>query len=90
MSNTELLVIDDEQEMLVNYERILSRGGYQVETLLSAEEALTRLLPPSFYVFQQVGILAPGLWSTPLAHRRDSKIGRPKSVPSDLCRQKIN
>jgi len=39
----ELLVIDDEKEMLVSYERILSRGGYGVDTGLSAEYALTRL-----------------------------------------------
>lgn len=43
MANAELLVIDDEEEMLVSYEKILSREGYQVYGCPSAEAALGRL-----------------------------------------------
>ncbi len=43
MKNPEILVIDDEQEMLVSYQKILTRAGYQIETCQSAEEALVKL-----------------------------------------------
>jgi len=46
MDNAELLVIDDEQEMLVSYEKILSRAGYQVHPFQAAEAALQRLSQP--------------------------------------------
>jgi len=40
MDNLEILVVDDEQEMLVSYQKILERAGYQVLSASSAEEAL--------------------------------------------------
>jgi DNA-binding NtrC family response regulator len=40
MDNLEILVIDDEKEMLVSYQKILGKAGYQVIAALSAEEAL--------------------------------------------------
>jgi DNA-binding NtrC family response regulator len=40
MDNLEILVIDDEKEMLVSYQKILGKAGYQVISTLSAEEAL--------------------------------------------------
>ncbi len=43
MTKPEILVIDDEREMLVSYERILSREGHEVQTFQSAEAALRRL-----------------------------------------------
>ena len=43
MNKPEIMVIDDEQEMLVSYRKILAKEGYVVETSQSAEEALVRL-----------------------------------------------
>ena len=43
MDNLEILVVDDEKEMLVSYQKILKRAGYQVISAPSAEEALTIL-----------------------------------------------
>ena len=43
MKNPEILVIDDEKEMLVSYQKILDRAGYSVKTCQSAEEALDKL-----------------------------------------------
>jgi DNA-binding NtrC family response regulator len=43
MDNLEILVVDDEKEMLVSYQKILKRAGYQVVIAASAEEALTLL-----------------------------------------------
>ncbi len=43
MENLEILVVDDEQEMLISYQKILKRAGYIVHTTQSAEEALLRL-----------------------------------------------
>ena len=40
MENFEILVVDDEREMLVSYEKILSRAGYSVQTAQSGKEAL--------------------------------------------------
>ena len=38
-----ILVVDDEQEMLISYRRILSRAGYSVKTASNATEALGEL-----------------------------------------------
>ena len=38
-----LLVVDDEQDMLALLESILEKGGYDVKTVLSGEEALTEM-----------------------------------------------
>ncbi len=43
MSRTEILVVDDEQEMLESYEKILTRAGYSVKSAVSAKEALKHL-----------------------------------------------
>ena len=43
MDNLEILVVDDEKEMLVSYQKILKRAGYQVISAPGAEEALTIL-----------------------------------------------
>jgi DNA-binding NtrC family response regulator len=40
MDNLEILVVDDEQEMLVSYQKILKRAGYQVISATGGEEAL--------------------------------------------------
>jgi two-component system, NtrC family, response regulator AtoC len=40
MNEPEILVIDDEQEMLISYEKILKKEGYNVTTTISAEKAL--------------------------------------------------
>jgi DNA-binding NtrC family response regulator len=40
MDNLEILVVDDEQEMLISYQKILKRAGYQVISAPGAEEAL--------------------------------------------------
>lgn len=40
MDNLEILVVDDEKEMLVSYQKILKRAGYQVISAPSAEDAL--------------------------------------------------
>ncbi|GAB4366009.1 MAG: sigma-54 dependent transcriptional regulator [Calditrichia bacterium] len=40
MSNIEILVVDDEPEMLVSYQKILKRAGYQVVAVESGEAAL--------------------------------------------------
>ena len=40
--NNHILVVDDEQEMLVNYNRILSRAGYSVKTVLSGNDPMSR------------------------------------------------
>ncbi len=57
----ELLVIDDEQEMLASYERILSRGGYGVDTVISAEEALNRLENGNGYSLVISDLHMPGM-----------------------------
>jgi DNA-binding NtrC family response regulator len=36
-----LLVVDDEQDMLLLLESILEKGGYDIKTVLSGEDALT-------------------------------------------------
>ncbi len=41
--NLEILVIDDEKEMLVSYQKILTRAGYQVIGTLRAEDAIKKL-----------------------------------------------
>lgn len=43
MVNPEILVIDDEREMLVSYEKILTKEGFQVVTSNSAEDAQKKL-----------------------------------------------
>lgn len=43
MDSAELLVIDDEQEMLVSYEKILARAGHRVHAFQTAETALQQL-----------------------------------------------
>ena len=43
MKKPEILIIDDEKEMLVSYQKILDRAGYTIETCLSAEEGLEKL-----------------------------------------------
>jgi DNA-binding NtrC family response regulator len=40
METFEILVVDDEPEMLVSYEKILTRAGYAVRTALSGKTAL--------------------------------------------------
>jgi DNA-binding NtrC family response regulator len=43
MSNARILVIDDEQEMLVSYQKILHRAGYNAELISQGESALAVL-----------------------------------------------
>ncbi len=43
MDKPEILVVDDEREMLVSYQKILNRAGYKVYTALHAEEAFELL-----------------------------------------------
>jgi DNA-binding NtrC family response regulator len=43
MGNPEIMIIDDEQEMLVSYEKILRKAGFQVQSYQRAESALQRL-----------------------------------------------
>jgi len=43
MDKAELFVVDDEEEMLVSYQKILSREGYKVRAFQSAESALEKL-----------------------------------------------
>ena len=43
MQKIEILVVDDEKEMLVSYEKILTKAGYAITTALSASEALKLL-----------------------------------------------
>ena len=43
MDKAELFVVDDEEEMLVSYKKILSKEGYRVHTFPSAESALETL-----------------------------------------------
>lgn len=43
MDKPEILVVDDEQEMLVSYQKILNRAGYKVYTASRAEEAFEML-----------------------------------------------
>ncbi len=43
MENHKILVVDDEQEMLNNYQRILSKAGYDVQTSPSGPKALKLL-----------------------------------------------
>lgn len=43
MSNPEIMIIDDEQEMLVSYEKILRKAGFQIQSYQRAESALQRL-----------------------------------------------
>ncbi len=43
MQKIKILVVDDEQEMLVSYQKILTKSGYSVTTASSAKEALEML-----------------------------------------------
>ncbi|MBN2365633.1 MAG: sigma-54-dependent Fis family transcriptional regulator [Calditrichaeota bacterium] len=43
MENPEILVIDDEKEMLVSYQKILSRAGYSVTTAETGDQGLSIL-----------------------------------------------
>ena len=43
MNDPEIMIIDDEQEMLVSYEKILCKAGYQIQSYQKAEDALQRL-----------------------------------------------
>jgi two-component system response regulator HydG len=43
MNEIEILVVDDEEEMLVSYKKILTKAGYSITTALSAKKALERL-----------------------------------------------
>lgn len=43
MQKIEILVVDDEKEMLVSYEKILTKSGYIITKALSASEALELL-----------------------------------------------
>jgi two-component system response regulator AtoC len=43
MEKIDILTIDDEEEMLVSYQKILKKAGYQVHGALSAEQAMKQL-----------------------------------------------
>jgi two-component system nitrogen regulation response regulator NtrX len=43
MDNLDILVVDDEKEMLVSYQKILGRAGFSVHTARNGEDALTQL-----------------------------------------------
>lgn len=43
MQGIEILVVDDEKEMLVSYQKILTKAGYLVTTVSSAKKALEQL-----------------------------------------------
>ena len=43
MPKIDIIAVDDEKEMLVSYQKILTRAGYGIDTCLSAEKALDML-----------------------------------------------
>ena len=61
MNSFTILAVDDEQDMLDNYRRILSRAGYRVETALSAEAALKLLQDDSTFSLIICDLKMPGM-----------------------------
>ena len=61
METLEILVVDDEQEMLISYKKILTRAGYSVHGVSSAEEALSSLQENHNYVLMICDMKMPGM-----------------------------
>ena len=72
MHEPEILVIDDEQEMLTSYEKILKKEGYNVNTTISAEKALEFLGKSHNYSLIICDLKMPGMdGMTFLAHIKE-------------------
>lgn len=71
--NNHILVVDDEQEMLVNYNRILSRAGYSVKTVLSGNDALGILETDSSFTLAICDLNMPGMDGITLVKRLKEK-----------------
>jgi DNA-binding NtrC family response regulator len=52
MDNFDILVVDDEQEMLVSYQKILGRAGFTVHTAQNGKDALSQL-----YSLQKISLV---------------------------------
>ena len=61
MAKINILAVDDEQEMLVSYRRILTRAGYGVHTAASARNALDALDEDHTFVLVICDLKMPGM-----------------------------
>ncbi len=61
MQKVSILVVDDEPEMLVSYQKILSRAGYTVQTAPSARKALQRLNEHHNFMLVICDLKMPGM-----------------------------
>lgn len=61
MDDIEILVVDDEQEMLVSYQKILIKAGYKIQTAQRAEEALQKLNENHTYSLVISDLKMPGM-----------------------------
>ncbi|NOX38467.1 MAG: sigma-54-dependent Fis family transcriptional regulator [Calditrichaeota bacterium] len=61
MKNVDLLVIDDEQEMLESYAKILERAGYRVTAVTSARRGLELLSRPNDFALVICDLKMPGM-----------------------------
>lgn len=59
--NLEILVVDDEQEMLVSYQKILNKAGYETHTAQNADEALQKLEDYDKYSLIVSDLKMPGI-----------------------------